>query len=179
MSETGWWLMDAGEGGELVELTRGECLRLLTGAVIGRVICTEAALPTAQPVNYVLDGEEIIFRTANGSKLAAATRNAVVAFQLDQFDTTTRTGWSVLGVGEAYEVLDPSRLAELTDLQPDPWVHDHDAHTISIPLCILTGRRVTAGRGGLAGGRLDNAWPGHAAQRRAARRRRGRAHRSP
>jgi nitroimidazol reductase NimA-like FMN-containing flavoprotein (pyridoxamine 5'-phosphate oxidase superfamily) len=137
--------MDAGEGGELVELTRTECLRLLAGGVIGRIICTDGALPTAQPVNYVLDGEEIIFRTANGSKLAAATRNAVVAFQLDQFDTTTRTGWSVLGIGEAYEVIDPSRLAELADLQPDPWVRDHDAHTISIPLGILTGRHVTAG----------------------------------
>ena len=137
--------MEAGDGAGLVELTRTECLRLLGGGVIGRVICSDSALPTAQPVNYVLDAEEIIFRTANGSKLAAATRNAVVAFQLDQFDTTTRTGWSVLGVGEAYEVIDPLRLAELADLQPDPWVPNHDAHTICIPLAILTGRRVTAG----------------------------------
>ena len=37
------------------------------------------ARPTAQPVNYVLHAGEIIFRTANGSKLVAATRNAVVA----------------------------------------------------------------------------------------------------
>ena len=79
------------------------------------------------------------------AKLAAATRNAVVAFQLDHFDTTTRSGWSVLGVGEAYEVVDPARLAELEDLQPDPWVRDRDAHVLCIPLSILTGRRVTAG----------------------------------
>jgi uncharacterized protein len=79
-------------GGELVELTRSECLRLLAGDVIGRVVFTDSALPTVQPVNYVLDDEEIIFRTANGSKLAAATRNAVVASQLDHFDTTTRRG---------------------------------------------------------------------------------------
>jgi nitroimidazol reductase NimA-like FMN-containing flavoprotein (pyridoxamine 5'-phosphate oxidase superfamily) len=132
-------------GGELVELTRSECLRLLAGGVIGRVVFTDSALPTVQPVNYVLDDEEIIFRTANGSKLAAATRNAVVAFQLDHFDTTTRSGWSVLGVGEAYEVVDPARLAELEDLQPDPWVRDRDAHVLCIPPSILTGRRVTAG----------------------------------
>ena len=137
--------MDTGGCGELVELTRSECLRLLAGDVIGRVVFTDSALPTVQPVNYVLDDEEIIFRTANGSKLAAATRNAVVAFQLDHFDTTTRSGWSVLGVGEAYEVVDPARLAELEDLQPDPWVRDRDAHILCIPLSILTGRRVTAG----------------------------------
>src|SRR5215213_11640787 len=105
--------MDAGEGGELVELTRTECLRLLAGGVIGRIICTDGALPTAQPVNYLLDGEEIIFRTANGSKLAAATRHAVVGFQVDEIDPRTRTGWSVLGVGEANEIVHPDRLAEL------------------------------------------------------------------
>ena len=136
--------MDTGVGGELVELTRSECLSLLADGVIGRVIFTDHALPTVQPVNYLLDGEEIIFRTANGSKLAAATRNAVVAFQLDEFDMTARSGWTVLGVGEAYEVVNPARLAELADLQPDPWVREHDAHTLSIPLTIITGRRIIA-----------------------------------
>ena len=113
--------MQTGGGGELVELTRSECLRLLAGDVIGRVVFTDSALPTVQPVNYVLDDEEIIFRTANGSKLAAATRNAVVAFQLDHFDTTTRSGWSVLGVGEAYEVVDPvpSERAHRAPRRPD------------------------------------------------------------
>ncbi len=139
--------MDTGEGGELVELTRSECLSLLADGLIGRVVFTDHALPTVQPINYLLDGEEIIFRTANGSKLAAATRNAVVAFQLDEFDTVTRSGWSVLGVGEAYEVLDPARLADLADLQTDPWVRGHDVHTLSIPLTIISGRRLTADEG--------------------------------
>jgi hypothetical protein len=139
--------MDTGEGGELVELTRSDCLSLLADGVIGRVIFTDHALPTVQPVNYLLDHEEIIFRTANGSKLAAATRNAVVAFQLDDFDMMARSGWSVVGVGEAYEVVDPARLAELAGLQTDPWVRGHDVHTLSIPLTIIAGRRLTADDG--------------------------------
>lgn len=53
---------------------------------------------------------KIIFRTANGSQLAAATRNAVVAVQLDEFDMTTHSRWSVLGVGEGASV----RSARLT-----------------------------------------------------------------
>jgi nitroimidazol reductase NimA-like FMN-containing flavoprotein (pyridoxamine 5'-phosphate oxidase superfamily) len=139
--------MQACGNGELVELSRSECLGLLARGVIGRVVFTDRALPSVQPVNYLLDDEAIIFRTANGSKLAAASRNAVVAFQIDEFDTTTRSGWSVLGVGEAYEVVDPARLSELADRQPDPWVRDNDAHTLCIPLGILTGRRVTARAG--------------------------------
>ncbi len=127
---------------ELVELDRAECLRLLGTASVGRVIFTDAALPTAQPVSYLLDDEEVVFRTAGGGKLAVATRHHVVAFEVDDLDTATRTGWSVVGVGEAYEVVDPRRLAELDGRLPEPWVPDRSAHVISIPLQRLTGRRV-------------------------------------
>ena len=63
------------------------------------------------------------------------------AIQVDEIDPRTRTGWSVLGVGEANEGVHPDRLAELADLS-DPWVDDHDAHTISISLQIISGRRL-------------------------------------
>jgi nitroimidazol reductase NimA-like FMN-containing flavoprotein (pyridoxamine 5'-phosphate oxidase superfamily) len=127
---------------ELVELDEAECLRLLAGHEIGRVVFTDAALPAAQPVTYLLDDEEIVFRTAGGGKLAAATRNAVVAFQVDRIDTDTRTGWTVLGVGQAYEVVVPERLAELAERMPVPWAPNRTAHTIAIPLQRLSGRRL-------------------------------------
>jgi uncharacterized protein len=125
---------------ELVELDEAKCLRLLAECEIGRVVFTDAALPAAQPVTYLLDGEEVVFRTGGGSKLAAATRGAVVAFQADEIDTRTRTGWTVLGVGETYEVLVPRRLAELAERMPEPWAPNSTAHTIAIPLQRLTGR---------------------------------------
>jgi hypothetical protein len=59
-------------GIELVELTPVECLRLLDGPIIGRVIFTDAAMPAAQPVTvvtFLLDGKDVVFRTRNGSKL--------------------------------------------------------------------------------------------------------------
>ena len=126
--------------GELTELGQDECLRLLAGSLIGRVVFTEAALPAAHPVTYLLDGDEVVFRTANGGKLAAATLHHVVAFQVDHVDPATRTGWSVLGVGEAYEVTDPRRLADLADRMPAPWAPIRSGHTVAIPLQRLTGR---------------------------------------
>jgi uncharacterized protein len=139
---TAWKVREMAARSTVVELSWQECLALLATAPVGRVIFTDRAMPAAQPVNYLLDGEEIIFRTANGSKLAAAVRHAVVGFQVDEIDTSSRTGWSVLGVGEANEVVHPDRLAELADLMADPWVDDHDAHTISISLQIVSGRRL-------------------------------------
>jgi nitroimidazol reductase NimA-like FMN-containing flavoprotein (pyridoxamine 5'-phosphate oxidase superfamily) len=130
------------ETGELTELGHDECLRLLADALIGRVVFTEAALPAAHPVTYLLDGNEVVFRTANGGKLAAATLHHVVAFQVDDVDPGGRTGWSVLGVGEAYEVTDPRRLADLAARMPAPWAANQDSHTVAIPLQRLTGRAV-------------------------------------
>jgi uncharacterized protein len=127
---------------QFTELSRGECLRLLRSEVLGRVVFTVAALPTVQPVNYLLDGEEILFRTAVGGRLAAATRNAVVAFEVDDIDTDTRTGWSVVGVGRAYPVVDPARLVDLAGRLPQPWAPVASSHTVGIPIQVLTGRRL-------------------------------------
>jgi uncharacterized protein len=129
---------------EMIELGRAECLRLLAGQAIGRIVFTDAALPAAQPVTYLLDEEEIVFRTGGGGKLAAATRNAVVAFQVDRIDSCTRTGWTVLGVGQAYEVVVPARLADLAERMPAPWPPHRTAHTIAIPLQRLSGRSLVA-----------------------------------
>jgi uncharacterized protein len=127
---------------EFVELDHGECLRLLAGRVVGRVVFTDEALPAAQPVKYLLDGEEVVFRTGACSKLASATRNTVVAFQVDEIDADTHIGWSVLGVGEAYEVSEPGRLADLARRQPVPGNADPWPHAIAIPLQRLTGRKL-------------------------------------
>ena len=85
---------------ELGELDRGECLRLLGKSTVGRVVFTEGALPAAHPVTYLLDDEEVIFRTAAGSKLAAAARHQIVGFQADAADPHLRrpggsTIWAV------------------------------------------------------------------------------------
>jgi uncharacterized protein len=124
-------------------LDRDECLRLLSKGVVGRVIFTEAALPATLPVCYLLDGEEIIFCTPAASKLAStATQHAVVAFQADDIDPDTHTGWSVLGVGQAHPVTDPDRLTKLAQHPPTTRALANTAHAIAIPLQRLTGQRL-------------------------------------
>lgn len=126
----------------MVTLDRADCLRLLGGGVIGRVIYTDVAMPAARPVNYALVGEEIIFRT--GGELAAATNNAIVAFEVDEVDIATRTGWSVLALGLAYRVTDPDRLTEIASRVPQPWAPGRTARTVAIPAWRLSGRRIGA-----------------------------------
>jgi nitroimidazol reductase NimA-like FMN-containing flavoprotein (pyridoxamine 5'-phosphate oxidase superfamily) len=128
-------------GAELVELDRSECLRLLAQGDVGRVVFTEAAMPAAHPVNYLLDGEEIVFRTGDGHAFAAISRS-VVGFQSDDIDRSSRTGWTVLGVGHAYEVTDPARLADLRTRLPTTWAPRRDMHVVAVPLQRLTGHRL-------------------------------------
>ncbi|MFB9235689.1 pyridoxamine 5'-phosphate oxidase family protein [Plantactinospora siamensis] len=126
------------------ELDRAECLRLLAAGVVGRVVFTERAMPAVHPVTYVLDGEEVVFRTVSGGKLAAARRHAVLAFEIDQIDPAGGTGWSVLGIGPAYEVLDTRRLAELAFRLPATGAASaRDGRMIAVPLQHLTGRRLS------------------------------------
>ncbi len=62
-----------------------------------------------QPVTFCLDGEDIVMRTTPGSRLAAATRDHVVAFEADDFDAALSTGWSVSAIGRARAAADPRR----------------------------------------------------------------------
>ncbi|GAA5162372.1 pyridoxamine 5'-phosphate oxidase family protein [Pseudonocardia eucalypti] len=127
---------------ELRKLDRAECLRLLAEQNIGRVVCTDAAMPAALPVNYRLVGGEVIFRVGRDGQLAAATRNNVVGFEVDEIDARTHTGWSVLGIGEAYEILDRKRLSGLASTVPEPWPTYRSTSTIAVPLRVISGRRL-------------------------------------
>ncbi len=126
---------------ELQVIPRDEALRLVASVPVGRVVFTLRALPAVLPVNFVLDGDAIVFRTAPGSKLTAAVRNAVVAFQVDQIDPQTQTGWSVLVTGRAGEIHDPAEIARLR-ARLKPWAPGEREHFIRIPTDLVSGRRL-------------------------------------
>lgn len=109
-------------------LSAAECRALLTKTAIGRVVFTNRALPAIQPVNFFMDGDRLVIRTAAGSTLATAARDTTVAFEIDDFDVATRTGWSVVVVGRARVVTAPDARARLDALPLRSWVpgrHDH------------------------------------------------------
>ncbi|MFF5015018.1 pyridoxamine 5'-phosphate oxidase family protein [Streptomyces sp. NPDC001165] len=97
-----------------MDLDRAEALRLLGTVSMGRIVFTRQALPTARPVNHVLDGGDIVIRTQEGAALTSQAQPAddngvVVAYEADAIDHTVRihpdliTGILLIARGEAPE----------------------------------------------------------------------------
>jgi nitroimidazol reductase NimA-like FMN-containing flavoprotein (pyridoxamine 5'-phosphate oxidase superfamily) len=126
----------------LYVLTRDECMRLMRDATLGRVGITVDALPVILPVNFRLLGERIVFRTSPGTKLDAATRNAIVAFEVDEIEPASHSGWSVVVVGTAREVSDPDDVEELALANIPRWAPATSERVVEVSTELVTGRRI-------------------------------------
>lgn len=75
-----------------------ECYELLRTVDIGRFAVTDGDYPAVFPVNYVLDGNTVTFRTAQGTKLDAS-QHGNICFEVDDVSPDRRSAWSVLIFG--------------------------------------------------------------------------------
>ena len=124
----------------LEALDEPACYRLLRTVPVGRVVATSGGLPLVVPVNFALDGRSVVFRTASDGVLAAATRDAVVAFEADAVDLRTRCGWSVAVTGVAHPVRDVSELVRVEQLGLVAWAPGVRNHFVRIAPGLVTGR---------------------------------------
>jgi nitroimidazol reductase NimA-like FMN-containing flavoprotein (pyridoxamine 5'-phosphate oxidase superfamily) len=122
-----------------------ECLRLLASVPVGRVgFCADGEV-VVLPVNHVVDGQDVVFRTARGAKLSAAEAQNPVAFEADGYDPVARSGWSVLVNGRAEAVEETAEVQRLGRLGLHPWATAVDRpFWVRICPASVTGRRTAA-----------------------------------
>lgn len=123
-------------------LDREQCMALLATATLGRVGLSSGALPTVLPVNFLLHDGRILIRSGHGTKLDAALRDAVVAFEVDDFDPQYHSGWSVVVTGVATALEDPELLAAVEQLPLPRWAPEQLDHVVAISMEMITGRRL-------------------------------------
>lgn len=128
----------------LAVIDPGTCQKLLAQEEVGRLALVVGRSPSIFPVNYALDGDAVVFRTAPGTKLDHAERGPV-AFEVDGFDREQRTGWSVVVHGRMEEVtrFDAATLARVSALALYPWAAGAKDHWLRLEPSRVTGRRVT------------------------------------
>jgi len=121
-----------------VELTEDECWELLREHEFGRLAFTIVDEQHLTPINYAVDGETLLFRTAPGSKLLAVALGAEVAFEIDDF--AGETAVSVVVRGRARHLPeDEAHRAENVPLRP--WVGPEKYDVVEIAPEVVTGRR--------------------------------------
>ena len=132
----------------LEELNEAECMRLITPGGIGRIAFSGRYGPTVFPVNYRLYQDTIVFRTAADSPTDEDLRTGIanaeykVAFEVDDFDSATREGWSVLVQGSAHHVDSEAERLSVSRAGVDPWPGGDRELFVRIIPSRITGRRI-------------------------------------
>jgi uncharacterized protein len=127
----------------LHKLNRGECIELLRSHPdLGRIGYVIDGVPVILPVNFVVDGESVVFVTARGSKLSWLRNHTRVAFQVDHGRRLDESGWSVLVHGTAQEVTDSAELESLRRGPLHSWAIASGEHWVRISLDEISGRRL-------------------------------------
>lgn len=129
----------------ITALSPQECYELLRDNQhhVGR-IAFDDGLPVILPVDYVLDVNHVVIRSAEGSKLDAALDGEMVAFQIDSVSSDKPPpahAWSVLVRGRANVVTEPDEQRFLRLSQLDPSAGGLKPFFITIELDTVTGRR--------------------------------------
>ncbi len=137
--ESHWEITDTRS---LEPISKKECLERLPMVGIGRVAFFVDDHVEIFPVNYARLGHDVIFQTGPGTKLAHLTANISCAFEVDHFDVTFHTGWSIVIKGTATRIEDDYRLGLAKKLPLTPWAPGKRGFFIEISPSAISGRRI-------------------------------------
>lgn len=126
----------------IVDLTPRECMHLLAANHFGRIAVNDDKGPVVLPVNYVVDGDSVLFRSGRGTKVEAGMRGAPASFEIDAVDERTRTGWSVIARGTLTDVYDHDEIERAARLPLEPFAGGVRPYYLRLLIYELTGRRI-------------------------------------
>ncbi|MCK0112169.1 pyridoxamine 5'-phosphate oxidase family protein [Ornithinimicrobium sp. F0845] len=116
------------------------CWEFLRGQELGRLGYHLVDEVHIVPVNYVVDGQRLIFRTTPGSKLLGLVMHSDVAFEIDGMHGEG-AAWSVLARGRA-RILEGEEKREAEALPLRPWTGGAKFTIVAIDVESVSGRRM-------------------------------------
>jgi nitroimidazol reductase NimA-like FMN-containing flavoprotein (pyridoxamine 5'-phosphate oxidase superfamily) len=124
-------------------LSASESWDLLSSVALGRLVTSVDGQPEIFPVNFVVQGRTVLFRTAEGTKLVSTAINNRVLFEAD--DHNVAEGWSVILKGTGRLLRTNEELEEAERAQLLPWTATLKQHYVRIHPVSITGRRFRFG----------------------------------
>ena len=132
--------MDNNDPRPVLALSPAQCWDLVRESVLGRLAVANPDGPDIFPVNHVVDHGSVVFRSAAGTKLIGAV-DQMVAFEVDGYDLSTASAWSVVLKGYAVEVTEQDEVIDAMYLPLVPWHAGSKGHFVRIEPGVITGRR--------------------------------------
>lgn len=130
--------------GHFTRLSGDECRQLVRARAVGRVAWKSPDGVQVLPVSYSVSADRIAFRTRPDSVMRDFLEPLDVAFEVDDVEEDTATGWSVVVRGRATGYVD----AVPGGIQPPrPWSPGENRLTVVIEPSSYTGRAVSAETG--------------------------------
>ena len=124
-------------------LSEEESWRRLGGVALGRLVTSFAGEPEIFPVNYVVQGRTVLFRTAEGTKLFSAVASSTVVFEAD--DHNADEGWSVIVRGRARMLRTAAEIEEAEHARLKTWIATRKIRYVLVTPSEVTGRHFTFG----------------------------------
>jgi nitroimidazol reductase NimA-like FMN-containing flavoprotein (pyridoxamine 5'-phosphate oxidase superfamily) len=124
-------------------LSVGESWDLLARVALGRLVTSVDGQPEIFPVNFVVQHRTVLFRTAEGTKLASAAINSRVLFEAD--DHNPVEGWSVIVKGAARVLRAADEIQDAEQAPLLPWTAWRKPNYVRILPVSITGRRFRFG----------------------------------
>lgn len=122
-------------------LSASQCWEICRDAEFGRLAVIVGGHPELFPINYVVDHGTLVFRTAPGTKLDAALAGAPVAFEVDGFDPSSATAWSVVVKASAERMTSIEDVLASALLPLFPWQRGEKDNFVRLVPGEITGRR--------------------------------------
>lgn len=127
----------------VTELSQDECWEMLRGEEFGRLAFRLVDEVHITPINYAVDGETLLFRTAEGNKLLSVVMGSEVAFEIDRYGEDAARSVVVRGSARLLPE-DEEHRSENVPLRP--WVPSLKYNVVEITPNVITGRAFSLAR---------------------------------
>lgn len=125
------------------ELSTDECWQMLREEEFGRLAFRLVDEIHITPINYAVDGETLLFRTAEGNKLLSVAMGSEVAFEIDRYDEEFARSVVIRGTARQLPE-DEEHRSENIPLRP--WVATLKYNVVEIIPRVISGRTFSLSR---------------------------------
>ena len=132
--------------GHFITLSEEECLELLSTCSAGRLAWTQDDDIELMPVTHHVVGHSLVMRIAPNTPMARIGVGQRIAFEVDELDEATHTGWDVVARGTVQSVNSyPDEAAVVAAGAPKlTWASGVRRNVMTISITSLSGRAVSS-----------------------------------